>query len=123
MTVHPEILGLQEIATTLDVAHRTPHAWKFRGNLPPADYESVNGLEAWDWDTIVAWAASSGRLPERFRDEARERGFTVIPATTFPAVDKAAAFRTNYALIGLEFTAANLPALAVTEGDLAGASA
>lgn len=109
MSTHPPILGLQEIASTLDVARRTPHAWKFRekqagrgANLPPADYESVNGLPAWNWDTICAWASSSGRLPERYRAEASQRGFTVVPSVTSPVADKIAAFTTNYGLLGLE---------------------
>lgn len=102
MSTHPEILGLQEIATTLDVAPRTPHAWKFRGKLPPVDYPEVNGLGAWDWDTVCAWAASSGRLPERFHAEARAAGFVVVPSVASPVAEKAEAFAVNYPLVGIE---------------------
>lgn len=58
-----EVLGLQEIAELLEVDKRTPHAWQYRKLLPPPDYASVNGLRAWKRDTIVKWAAKTGRLP------------------------------------------------------------
>lgn len=62
-----DILGLQELAVLLEVNKRTPHAWKHRGVLPPADYSSINGLEAWNRDTILAWAKETGRLPPSMR--------------------------------------------------------
>jgi hypothetical protein len=66
-----QIVGLQEIATLLQVDKRTPHAWQYRRLLPPPDYASINGLRAWDRVTIVEWAARTGRLPESLRSEAQ----------------------------------------------------
>jgi hypothetical protein len=63
-TLDYEVLGLQEIADLLEVDKRTPHAWQYRKLLPPPDYASVNGLRAWKRDTIVKWAARTGRLPK-----------------------------------------------------------
>jgi len=58
-----QVLGLQEIAELLEVEKRTPHAWQYRKLLPPPDFDSVNGLKAWKRETIVRWAAKTGRLP------------------------------------------------------------
>lgn len=65
-----DVVGLQEIATLLEVNKRTPHAWQYRRLLPPPDYPSVNGLRAWKRSTIVGWAARTGRLPDSLRAEA-----------------------------------------------------
>lgn len=72
-----DVVGLQEIAVLLDVDSRTPHAWQYRTLLPVPDYESINGLRAWDRSTIVQWAAETGRLPEFLGDEAEELGVEV----------------------------------------------
>ena len=63
------ILGLQEIAPLLEVDKRTPHAWQYRKLLPTADYASINGLRAWNRQTIIKWAAETGRLPEALKAE------------------------------------------------------
>lgn len=66
-----EVLGLQEIASLLEVAKRTPHEWKNRGVLPDPDYPgTVSGLAAWYRATILQWASETGRLPEALYDEA-----------------------------------------------------
>jgi len=65
-----QILGLREIAPLLEVDKRTPHAWLFRKLLPNPDYDSINGLRAWDRDTIITWAALTGRLPNSLHCEA-----------------------------------------------------
>jgi len=62
MSTH-EILGLQEIAELLEVEKRTPHAWQYRKLLPPADFDSINGLKAWKRKTVLRWAKATGRLP------------------------------------------------------------
>ena len=64
-----EIVGLQEMADLLEVGRRTPQAWQYRRVLPPADFPSVNGCRAWRRETIVRWAAETGRLPERLAGE------------------------------------------------------
>lgn len=53
----------------LEVNKRTPHAWQYRKLLPPPDYNSINGLKAWNRATIIEWAARTGRLPESLRSE------------------------------------------------------
>jgi len=63
------IVGLREIATLLEVQPRTPHVWKYRGLMPPEDYESINCSVAWDRSHILRWAAETGRLPESLQDE------------------------------------------------------
>jgi hypothetical protein len=63
----PEIVGMQELADLLDVGRRTPHAWHYRKLLPPADFDSINGLRAWRTETVLEWAANTGRLPARLR--------------------------------------------------------
>jgi hypothetical protein len=64
-----EILGIAEIAELLKVKPRTPHLWKYRGQLPEPDFESVNGCSAWHRDTILLWASETGRLPEELEPE------------------------------------------------------
>jgi hypothetical protein len=76
MTVE-SVVGLQEIAEMLEVNRRTPHAWQYRRLLPPPDYNSINGLKAWDRTTIIEWAARTGRLPETLRSEVK--GDVTIP--------------------------------------------
>lgn len=70
----PTVVGLQEIASHLGVKPRTPHAWKFRGLLPEPDHAPVNGLDAWQFTTIVRWAAETGRLPSGLRAFASQIG-------------------------------------------------
>lgn len=69
MSVAYNVVGLKEIAELLGVAARTPHTWAHRGLLPPADHPSVNGYQAWDRATILAWAAETDRLPESLEGE------------------------------------------------------
>lgn len=77
------IVGLQEIADLLEVNRRTPHAWSYRRLLPEPDYNSINGLRAWNRQTIIDWAAQTGRLPSSLRDEATTE--VVIPRSgTWP---------------------------------------
>lgn len=71
------VLGRIEIADLLQVDSRTPHAWHVRKLLPPADHSNVNGSPAWDRDTIVAWAARTGRLPEYLESEAALLGIPI----------------------------------------------
>lgn len=66
------IVGVSEIATLLGVRPRTPHVWKYRGLLPPPDWESVNCCEAWNRSTIIEWADQGGRLPDELKAEARK---------------------------------------------------
>lgn len=77
MTETDSIVGLQEIADLLEVNRRTPHAWQYRKLLPPPDYASINGLRAWDRSTIIQWAAKTGRLPSKLRQEAS--GEVLVP--------------------------------------------
>jgi len=64
-----QVLGLVEIADLLGVDKRTPHAWVYRGLMPDPDHPSVNGGRAWNRDTVVRWAALTGRLPVELAQE------------------------------------------------------
>jgi hypothetical protein len=72
MASQQTVFGLVEMADLLDVGHKTPHAWLRRGLLPPPDHDSVNSNKAWNRDTIIAWAARTGRLPDDLADEGAE---------------------------------------------------
>jgi hypothetical protein len=95
-TVAPEcgwMVGVLEIWPILGVKQRSPHQWKRRGKLPPADYASVNGTEAWEVRTILAWAEQTGRLEPKIVDdhghvdvvasEERKRHLAALFAATF----------------------------------------
>lgn len=77
MSEKMQIVGRTEIAILLDVDSRTPHAWMSRRLLPEPDHASVNGNPAWNRDTIVAWAALTGRLPDSLIEEAEAMGVQV----------------------------------------------
>lgn len=64
-----KVLGRVEMAKLLQVDQRTPHAWHTRDLLPNPDHESINGSPAWDRDTVIAWAARTGRLPVELAEE------------------------------------------------------
>lgn len=72
-----KVFGRTEIAGLLQVDSRTPHAWFARKLLPPPDHDAVNGTPAWDRDTILAWAAVTGRLPECLVGEANSKGMKI----------------------------------------------
>ena len=55
-----EPVGLAEIADRLGVARQTVDSWRTRGVLPAPTWE-VGGRPAWDWETIRAWADTTGR--------------------------------------------------------------
>lgn len=57
-------VGLQEIIERLGVGASSPRQWRYRGIFPEPDYESINGLQAWEWETILRWAGATGRLGE-----------------------------------------------------------
>lgn len=71
------VLGRVEIADLLDVETRTPHAWYARKLMPKPDFESVNGGPAWKRETIIMWAAHTGRLPDELRAEADSYGVEI----------------------------------------------
>ena len=72
-----DVVGLREIAPLLEVGKRTPNAWWDRKRLPMPDHPHVNGLRAWKRDTIVHWAATTGRLPESGSLDAEAAKFNV----------------------------------------------
>jgi hypothetical protein len=61
-------VGAIEIAARLGVKERTVHMWLFRELMPEPDFPSVNGTRAWDWNTILRWAGTTGHIHS---DEAR----------------------------------------------------
>jgi hypothetical protein len=63
------IIGVTELSAFLGVQRSTTHVWGYRGHLPPADYDSINGFKAWTRETVIRWAAETGRLPEWLREE------------------------------------------------------
>lgn len=95
------IVGLKEIGPLLEVDGRTPHAWHYRKLLPVPDYASINGIRAWDRQTIVDWAAETGRLPESLRAEAKTD-------VTIPRGGKKAKAENIAALTGAGLIAVNI---------------
>lgn len=72
-----QVLGRVEIADLLQVDTRTPHAWYGRKLMPAPDHQNVNGSPAWNRDTIISWAARTGRLPDVLESEAALLGVPV----------------------------------------------
>lgn len=64
-----QVLGVSELCEFLGVERSTVHVWGYRKQLPPPDYDSVNGFRAWRRLTIVKWAAQTGRLPDWLKPE------------------------------------------------------
>lgn len=64
-----DVLGVSELCLFLDVKRSTVHVWGYRDQLPPEDWPSINGFRAWKRESIVKWAAQTGRLPEWLRAE------------------------------------------------------
>lgn len=60
---HP--VGYLEIAELLDVSPVTVRQWKWKGDLPPADYDAIHGMPAWEATTIIVWAGEQGKLRHR----------------------------------------------------------
>lgn len=57
------ILGVSELPEFLGVQRTTVHVWGYRKQLPPPDFVSINGFKAWYRQTVIRWAAETGRLP------------------------------------------------------------
>lgn len=55
-----DLVGIKEIAAMLDVHYVTVHKWRREGNLPPPDHE-LPRRAMWRRDTILGWAAETGR--------------------------------------------------------------
>lgn len=55
-------VGVLEMAERLGIQDRSVHMIRRRGQLPPPDYEQVNGSRAWEWSTILWWAGETDRL-------------------------------------------------------------
>lgn len=55
-------VGAAEVGDRLGYERRSVHMMLRRGNLPEPDYESINGIRAWKWRTILWWAGETGRL-------------------------------------------------------------
>lgn len=72
-----KVLGRVEVADLLEVDTRTPHAWFTRKLMPTPDHPAVNGGPAWNRETVVAWAAQTGRLPDSLVDEAMLLGVEI----------------------------------------------
>lgn len=72
--LNAQVIGVSELGAFLRVAHQQT-VWKWKGGkgrsrqLPPPDFPSVNGNEAWRRLTVVRWAAHTGRLPPWLEDE------------------------------------------------------
>jgi len=65
-----EILGVSELPAFLGFQRSTVHVWGYRGQLPAPDYPSINGFGAWKRQTILEWAAQTGRVPPWHKKEA-----------------------------------------------------
>lgn len=63
-TPRADPVGLQEIIKRLGVSPSTPRQWRYRGKFPEPDYEAINGLQAWEWETVLRWAGATGKLHE-----------------------------------------------------------
>lgn len=64
-----EILGVSELPAFLGFQRSTVHVWGYRGQLPTPDYPSINGFAAWKRQTILEWAAQTGRVPAWHKKE------------------------------------------------------
>jgi hypothetical protein len=60
----PDLLGVSEVAALLQVRPNTVSVWRKRGLMPPADLR-VKAGHLWLRTTIVAWATTTGRMPEQ----------------------------------------------------------
>lgn len=67
--LNAQILGVSELCEFIGVERSTVHVWGYRKQLPPADYQSVNGFRAWNRATIIEWAAQTGRLTPWLKKE------------------------------------------------------
>jgi hypothetical protein len=54
-------VGLQEIASLLNVARQTVDSWQTRRLLPSPEW-TVGGRPAWSWGRIERWARDTGRI-------------------------------------------------------------
>ena len=62
-------IGVNEIATLLDVKPSTVSQWGVRKNLPPVDALVGGGnTKLWRVDTILNWASSTGRNNNNIKD-------------------------------------------------------
>lgn len=62
-------IGVNEIATLLDVKPSTVSQWGVRKNLPPVDALVGGGnTKLWRIDTILNWASSTGRNNRNIKD-------------------------------------------------------
>jgi len=64
------ILGISELPEFLGFQRSTVHVWGYRKQLPKPDYPSINGFAAWNRETIIRWAAETGRVPRWLKKEA-----------------------------------------------------
>lgn len=87
----PTPLGFLEIAALLGVKSNTVNMWRWKKLMPEPDHVSVNGHAAYDPETILRWAAETGRL---YTDTARTAYIEVvgeepppIPTRTKPAAN------------------------------------
>lgn len=69
MATTPQLVGLQEIMVLFDVARITVDQWRYRHLLPEPDW-TVSGTPLWRLQTLLAWAAETGRpvYPGRLDD-------------------------------------------------------
>lgn len=58
----PTPLGYKEIAELLGVKNNTVNMWNWKKLMPEPDHLTINGHPAYDPETIVVWAAETGRL-------------------------------------------------------------
>lgn len=58
-----EVIGVSELPQFLGFKRSTVHVWGYRKQLPPAD-QIINGFAAWKRETILRWAAETGRIRE-----------------------------------------------------------
>lgn len=56
-----EVIGVSELPQFLGFKRSTVHVWGYRKQLPPADLV-INGFAAWKRETILKWAAETGRI-------------------------------------------------------------
>lgn len=56
-----ELFGYQEIAELLGVKPSTVNMWRWGGKLPEPDGPDVHGMPTYRPETILAWAAETGR--------------------------------------------------------------
>jgi hypothetical protein len=54
-------VGINDIATRLNVKRHTVHTWRYRGVMPDPRWR-ISNRPVWEWADVAEWARKTGRL-------------------------------------------------------------